>query len=288
MNAKPGSVVVGVDDVEADLRALRWAATEASLLRAPLLIIHANGGADARSVIEEAVRRAHAGSPADVPVSGQAVEGHPASVLLRQCSDARMIVLGSRRLGALGSFLLSSTGQAVAERASCPVILVRDAPPAPAHARVVVGVDADESAVLSFAFEHARRHRARLQAVACWKPDLLNATSLLEEVAVAERTIVADLLEQRLRLWRQRFPEVPVLPTVLEQRPVPGLVTAAADQQLLVVGRRGSHPISGPLLGAVSLGVLHRCRCPVAIVPVVTAAKPVDSSSGAVGVGVLP
>ena len=84
---------------------------------------------------------------------------------------------------------------------------------------------------------------------------------------------------------------MPVLRTVLEQRPVPGLVAAAADQELLVVGRRGSHPLSGPLLGAVNLGVLHRSRCPVAIVPVAVSAEPAepaDRSSDAVRVGSRP
>lgn len=296
------AVVVGIDGVNDDLRALRWAATEARSLEAPLLIIHAYGrlpgtghisaahamsadamaqaGSTARSVIEEAVRRARALNP-DVAISGEAVEGDPASVLLRKTHEAQTLVLGSRRLGAWGSLLLGSTGQAVAERALCPVILVRAEPHPEVGDRVVVGVDADEEAVLAFAFGHARRRHAGLEAVTCWKPDLRTATSLLEEAAAAERAAAAQLLEHRLQPWRQRFPDVPVTRTILERRPVAGLISAAANQQLLVVGRRGSHPVSGPLLGSVNLGVLHRCESTVAIVPVI--GGPVAASAGACG-----
>jgi nucleotide-binding universal stress UspA family protein len=287
--------VVGIDGVNDDLRALRWAAAEAGLLEAQLLIIHAYGclprterssaararsadataqaGAAARSVIDKAVRRVRALGP-EVSVSGEAVEGDPVSVLLRKAQQAQMIVLGSRRLGAWGSLLLGSTGQAVAERAHCPVILVRAEPHPEAGDRVVVGVDADEEAVLAFAFGHARRRRARLEAVACWKSDLRSATSLLEEAAAAERIAATQLLEHRLQPWCLRFPDVPVTRTVLERRPVAGLISAAANQQLLVVGRRGSHPVSGPLLGSVNLGVLHCCESTVAIVPVIGAVLP--------------
>lgn len=302
MSAFDRTVVVGIDGVNDDAQALRWAVTEAGLLAAPLLIIHAYGGlpgteqvsaahgrsadataqagAAARAVIDEAVRRVRALSP-DVSVSGEAVAGDPASVLLRKAYQAQMIVLGSRRLGAWGSFLLGSTGQAVAERALCPVILVRADPQPETAGRVVVGVDADEEAVLAFAFGHAHRRHAGLEAVACWKPNLLSATSLLEETAAAERAAVAQLLEQRLQRWQQRFPDVPVTRTVLERRPVAALVSAAAKQQLLVVGRRGSHPVSGPLLGSVNLGVLHRCQSAVAIVPVVGAVLPSPAPASA-------
>jgi hypothetical protein len=119
------------------------------------------------------------------------------------------------------------------------VILVRAVPSVDGGSRVVVGVDCEEDAVLSFAFGYAHRHHAGLAAVTCWKPDLLDPTSLLEETAVAERAAVTGLLEQRLRPWRQLFPDVPVLAMVPKRWPVEGLVSAALDQRLLVVGRRG-------------------------------------------------
>ena len=301
------AVVVGVGDLADDLPALRWAATEAGLLRASLVIIHAYEGLPgpervavhhanraealtqaaiaARSVIEQAVLRVRELSP-DLPVSGEAVQAEPASTLLRKAEQAQLIVLGAPRRGALGSLLLGSTGQAVAERAACPVILARAESQADADARVVVGVDADSDdadsdEVLAFAFEHADRHRAGLAAVTCWKPDLLSATSLLEEVVAAERAALAHQLDQRLQPWRQRFPEVPVSSAVLQRGPVDGLVDAAANQRLLVVGRRGSHPVTGALLGAVNLGVLHRSHCPVAVVPVLA----VSGVSGVIQAG---
>jgi nucleotide-binding universal stress UspA family protein len=126
--------VVGIADPEIDAAALPWAAIEARLLEVPLLIVHAavrmprmerslaahpagtgavtQADIAARSVIAEAIRHVRAISPPELPVSGEVADGTPAAVLLRMAAQARMIVLGSRRLGGWGSFLLGSNGRA--------------------------------------------------------------------------------------------------------------------------------------------------------------------------------
>jgi nucleotide-binding universal stress UspA family protein len=49
--------------------------------------------------------------------------------------------------------------------------------------------------------------------------------------------------------------------------PARGLLDAAADADLLVVGSRGHGGVRGLLLGSVSTHVMHHARVPVVIVP---------------------
>ena len=48
--------------------------------------------------------------------------------------------------------------------------------------------------------------------------------------------------------------------------PVPGLIELSNDAQILVVGRRGRVSLADALLGSVSTAMIHRARCPVAVI----------------------
>jgi nucleotide-binding universal stress UspA family protein len=45
------------------------------------------------------------------------------------------------------------------------------------------------------------------------------------------------------------------------------LIRASEDADLVVVGARGTSPITRLLVGSVSIEVLHHARCPVVVVP---------------------
>ncbi|MEO6885854.1 MAG: universal stress protein [Jatrophihabitantaceae bacterium] len=282
-------VVVGIDGSEEPKLAVRWALDEARAQHLPVRLVYAFGGAltygsmamygnlpqpnidtvrvAARKILADAARDAAEMAP-DVELSTDAYDGDPAPVLLAESKHASTVVLGSRRLGAAGSALLGSVGNAVSARASCPVVVVRGPAGDPAErAAVVVGVDAreDSPAVLAYAFGYASRHDAPLRAVLCWHVDLL-AEIMWSPTPPAPPKAEAWLSEA-LAGWREKYPDVTVHGGVVRERAVAGLVAESAAQRLLVVGSHGRHALAGTLLGSVSQGVLHHATCPVAVVP---------------------
>ena len=155
MHTHPASpVVVGIDVTPASRGALVWAAAEARVHHAPLLIVHVvdpgprhgpTSIADleqTRTRIDELIEQAAVGG------AEQVLEiGVPSRVLIRASRDARMLVLGCnayhhrfesefRPVPELGA-----TARACIARAECPVVVVPEAvatrtvPPDVAEAR---------------------------------------------------------------------------------------------------------------------------------------------------------
>jgi nucleotide-binding universal stress UspA family protein len=136
------TIVVGVDGSPGARAALEFAAREAALRTARLRIICAweipplvypsgfalprNGFRDgAETIVGEAVAAAKAQEPT-VECDGKAVQGQPAEVLLREASNADLIVVGSRGHGGFSSLLLGSTSYQVIQHALGPVTVVHE------------------------------------------------------------------------------------------------------------------------------------------------------------------
>ncbi|MCL5735969.1 MAG: universal stress protein [Actinobacteria bacterium] len=137
------TIVAGIDGSEHAEAALYFAAEEASVHKAPLLVICAweipmlidpmaalpgewfeKLHEDAEGLVQAALARVKESHP-KVSVEGKAIEGHPAEVLLDQAKDAGMIVLGSHGRGEFATLLLGSVVQQVIHHAPCPVVVVR-------------------------------------------------------------------------------------------------------------------------------------------------------------------
>jgi nucleotide-binding universal stress UspA family protein len=290
MTPQRNPVVVGVDGSPGSDAAVRWAAEEAHRRESSLRVVHVyrsllnygpalspwperDEGA-AREAAEQLAAQAADLATATVPglaVTICAVGGGPVPELLAEADDAAVLVVGSRQLHAVGSFVLGSVGSAVAARANCPVVAVRG-PAGSAQDRgdLVAGVDGSESSqpVLAFAFEHASRYGVAVRAVLCWSHDHLHgmARTVRGDYAAA-RTQAASWLSEALAGWREKYPDVPVTAEVADTSAAAGLVEAAAGAHLLVVGTRGRNRLVGAMLGSVSQGVLHHATCPVAVVP---------------------
>ena len=137
------TIVVGFDGSKHAEAALEFAAEEASLRGARLLIVFAwemplafgpnavypsellkGLPSEAEITVQWAVARARELQP-QVACEGKAIEGHPAAVLLKEAEHAHMIVVGSRGRGGFTSLLLGSVSQQVVHHAPCPVVVVR-------------------------------------------------------------------------------------------------------------------------------------------------------------------
>lgn len=220
-------------------------------------------------------------------------EAEPA--LLGAAGESRMIVLGSRALGPWESYVLGDVSLNVVGRAKGPVVLVReeggrakaprhepprhgpsrhdppDGPPPAPEARVVAGLSLNGPCerMLGFAFDAAASRGLSLQAVH-GRPLPMEAYTPwgLDPDAATELTKEADVeLQDALRPWRERFPEVPVQRTVLAESPTRALVQSVFGAALLVVGRKLHRPPLAPRVGPVAHAAIHHVTCPIAVVP---------------------
>jgi nucleotide-binding universal stress UspA family protein len=143
INEHPGGrIVVGVDGSPASLRALAWAARQASLTSARLDAVIAwriptaayegfapafDFGVDLAKGAKETLDRALAqvlGQHAGVEVTPAVVEGAPAVELLRWAQGADLLAVGSRGHGEFTGMLLGSVSEHCVAHAPCPVVVI--------------------------------------------------------------------------------------------------------------------------------------------------------------------
>jgi nucleotide-binding universal stress UspA family protein len=283
------AIVVGTDGSDHSLRAVEWAAEEAARRGVRLRIVHAvapwlyDTSVDPRLVAvrkwlltsgEEVVDAAVAAVRSRVPgvdAGGEAVPGGAAKALLEEARKASMIVLGGHGVGVVAGVLLGSTALQVVAHTTVPTVVVRHRDPV-VRQEILVGVDGSETgdAALAFAFEEAALRRVRLRAIHVWsEPGGAGPGEMMPLVYDPE--IVTDEQNRRLdgsiAAWREKYPDVEVVPEVVHGRPVRILGGASARADLLVVGTRGRGGFAGLVLGSVSHGLLHHAQCPLAVVP---------------------
>lgn len=283
-------IVVGISGSrDTDEAALQWAANEAQRRATPITLVGAwewgitratptatdrapvIGLADLRAAASAAVRAAadqlHALDPALV-LSERIVQSYPSDALLAE--PASIIVLGSRRLGPLSSFLLASVGTDLIHRAHCPVVVTRgpgrlDSEPG----QIVVGVDGgpDSAAILEFAFAEASLRCRALSVIlvlgAGPSSGLRRRSAAADDHAERARVQLAEVMAGR----SADHPDVSVHTAVVKGHPASVLLEQSDGQEMLVVGCRTTSPVSGALPGAVTHNVLHHANCPVGVVP---------------------
>ncbi|MGW7363728.1 universal stress protein [Streptomyces sp. NPDC054841] len=279
-------IVFGVDAVEPADAALAWATDEAARRGAALQLVHAvlpvthhvrgvEETAHHKAMrqlgdesLDKATARAHERQP-ELEVTTFIAEGSPAQVLVRQSAHARLVVLGSRRLGRLAEVLsAASTIVPVSASAACPVVVVPDADRTVEEpACLVVGVDGSPSAdaALDHALDAAASRGASVRAVWVWQRPLLG---FFDEQAALE-SCHRQLLEATAGR-SSAYRDVPLSHAVLPGHPVEVLAEAAEHALAVVVGRRGREGFTGMRLGSVPHGLLHRAVCPVVTVPPAT------------------
>ncbi|GAA0815774.1 universal stress protein [Spirilliplanes yamanashiensis] len=279
-------IVVATDGSEPGTAAVAWAAREAHRTSSVLHVVHAYewdwpgarfdgarefqsmADAAAEQVLADALLTAHAVDPG-LPVRHTADIGAPVRVILDASARARLLVVGSRGRGGFASLLLGSVGHRIAVHATCPVVVVRGRA-ADEDGPVVVGADGSQAGAdaVELAFAAAASRGAELVAVRAytppvppWGPDMPPLVYDPAEREAEERAA----LEDQLRPWRGKYPQVPVEALVTKHDAARVLVGVSHTARLVVVGDRGFGVVTGTVLGSVTSQVLHHADCPVLV-----------------------
>lgn len=279
-----GAVVVGYNGKEHARTALAWAAGEAARRHAPLMVLfaanypgmtvepgpglfHRDPGAleAAEEVTARGVAEALAAHPDLVVVGATEVTG-PAQALIEASREAAVVVLGSRGYGRVLGALLGSVGFAVAARATCPVVVVKDGAeerPVGPDRPVVVGADGSPHAAAAVAFGATRAAAADAPLV------VVTCTGGHQVPHIDEgelRSLATRIAESAAAEAGAAHPGLHVSTRVEDCPPEVTLVDAARTAGLVVLGTRGRGAFEGMLLGSVSHAVIHGAECAVAVV----------------------
>ncbi len=276
MNTTPGTIVVGIDGSPSSTRALHWAVRQATAEHRPLTLVHAVHSVtpaytdaaivdvvEARSAMESEGRRVLDEARELVEWADPDVEVHevfdladPRDVLLQLSDGAAMVVVGSRGRGKLRTLLLGSVSVAVVRHAHSPVVVVRPGNSGKVRNGVTVGVDTTEPSlpVLEFAYRQASLHGLPLTVVHC-----LNYVLDADEERLALSTALAGMSE--------KYPDVHVTTRVAKGDPDEVLVRLGERMDLVVTGTHHASRTRRAVFGSVSIDVVERATCPVAVVP---------------------
>jgi len=286
-------VAVGVDGTPQSDHAVWWAAREADLRNAPLLLVTAFFTPTTYGIPfgmpavffddQETIagkRLAQATTIAKDAVDGRPLKIHselctdlPIPVLRRASQTARILVVGSRGHGEFTGSIEGSVSSALAVHSHSPVIIAGELgenPRTHTHRPIVVGVDGTEHSrpATEAAFEEASLRGVDLVAVHAWSDITLAVVfSAFRESDWDERQDDhRDHLADSLREFQLRYPDVTVRPVLAKDQPGKHLTEYSRRAQLVVLGRRGRGGLSGMLLGNTCREVLRTAHCPVMIV----------------------
>lgn len=285
-------LVVGIDGSADALRAVDWAADEATLRGCPLRLLYASIWAPYegpafpvhglrqrspvstdRTIATTAEERARLRAP-DVVVTAEVSDEDPVYALVDASESAAAIVVGSRGHGLSGN-LLGSVSLTVAARAHCPVIVQREGARAAGDDRwVVLGLGEPGSmpaAAVEFAFTEAALRGCGVEVVHAWtRPHRERVTARGGrggESRLSHEEREKQWLDEALSRPTAAHPDLPVRRSVVESRARPALLQASSQADLLVVGAQRRRNVLGRQLGLVNHAMLHYAPCTVAVVP---------------------
>ncbi|MFE5403046.1 universal stress protein [Streptomyces sp. NPDC056580] len=228
----------------------------------------------AEHIVASAADRAERRNP-DVKVTTDIIPEDAVDALVREGRDAFTLVTGSRGRGEVKGLLLGSVGLAVSARAHCPVIVVRGDPAglAGTHERILLGIgDVDDMSTeaVRYAFREAELRGCVLDVVHAWRRPAFDRNGnriRTREPADTYEERAAAVVEARIGAAIAGHPQVRTRPATPEGPAARVLVDRSAAADMVIVGARRRARTVGFQLGRVSHALLHRARCPVAVVP---------------------
>ena len=286
---KKYGVLVCIDGSAASDAAVAWATREAIMRKMPITLMHAVPPVvvgwpvgqlyadmpewqhdEAQPVIDQARKTLNASLGGSEPpeIHTEMVYSSVVPALIAASKDARMVVVGTQGLGALGRLLLGSVTAGLVHYAQCPVAVVHsDEGATPdSSAPVLLGIDGSPAseAATAVAFDEASRRGVELVAVHVWS-DVGVFPALGMDWHDREKE-GQEILAERLAGWQEQYPDVHVERKLFCDKPSQWLLKESHGAQLVVVGSRGRGGFPGMLLGSVSSAVAQSARIPVIVV----------------------
>lgn len=273
--------VIGIDGSFGSRTALEWALQQSERRDAELVAVHAYGTSiqqRARALVgggdERESGAATAMSELDAAivdiVEGRRVErvvadGHAAKAILSVADDADLVIVGRHGSGGGWHDVMGSMSRFCVTHAHVPTVVVPTDWNRQEPRRIIVGYDGSEDSA-----------RAVRWSVGFAPPDAdVRAVIAIEIAPWLQPDIVAlrfsDELEAEERRLRDALDETD--PTGLVERDVvvrgarPALASAAADADLVVLGRRGAGALQSMIVGSVSTWMLDAAPTPIAVIP---------------------
>ncbi|WP_328401531.1 universal stress protein [Nocardia sp. NBC_00403] len=281
-------IVVAVDGSAISYHAAAWAAVDAAVHRCHLEIVMSytvpfgfgptaappddvrRMRTEAERVLTEATWAARAAAPDDVLAISTSMLGQPVIPwLIERSKRARMLVVGSRGLGAVRREVLGSVALAVTRHAHCPVTVVHTTSATDAISAfkpVLVGVDGTQNSVagIELAFEEASRRKVGLIALHSWRDTSGPQLPAFDWGGIEDAEDA--LLAESLAGWVERYPDVSVRRVLVCDQPARSLLKESENAQLVVVGSHGRGGFAGMLVGSTSAALLHSVQCPLTVV----------------------
>jgi nucleotide-binding universal stress UspA family protein len=255
--------------------------------RLPLALVNAAGHLDQKAAVLGA-----AGARRNLRMAARRVTDHALGVVRRAAPDLRVevttplrdaqetlvglsdiasvVVVGTRGRGPLRSRMLGSVSVGVAERAHCPVAVVRSPEPDPVpgqggHVVVGVGADGSSAGAVQFGFALASAWRTPLDVVHGWD----DRTDYLEPDGYQRRLDLVQVhhrvLSEALCGYAARYPDVQVNRRMPDAPAGPVLSEMSQGALAVVVGTRGRTGLPS-LLGSVSRHVVEHAQSTVVVV----------------------
>jgi nucleotide-binding universal stress UspA family protein len=267
--APEAPIVVGVDGSQAAINAAIWAIDEAASRDVPLRLVHVlpierdsaapadDFGIEAQYAESSlrAVTAAVTAAEKPVKVETDILWGPVDTALLKESQNAAMICVGSVGIGPVAREFLGSTAATLAEKAHCPVAIIRtphEKPPSGIDWIVItVNNDPDNDAVIEYALNEAQLRKAPILAVG---------------VTDGESGETSSGHEDRLEKWKQRYPDQHIYP-VSTGAGLAGFLAGNKDEsvQLAVVGTVDAYDVA-QIVGPHRHPILRHGECSVLVV----------------------
>jgi nucleotide-binding universal stress UspA family protein len=276
-------ILVPTDFSKASDAALAHARRLADATGASLHVLHVVDNLFLRTVLADprdyeaaALRQLQQRLPADTPGAILVVERSeaPADEITRYARTHHidLIVMGTHGRGRMAHLLLGSVAETVARTAPCPVLTMRDAPPAAGLGGLRILVPTDFSASSDAALGLARRLAAKVggsvrllhvveqsASGASFGSELVIPEPPREEQAATPRIHLSHrmLVDSRSRVK---------IDSDVVFGPSGAMITAYAGDNrfdLIVMGTRGRSGLAHLLMGSVAQSVIRTAPCPV-------------------------